>query len=86
MIDKIKNISYDNKYFKVQIILIFEDYFKKLLIDKRINDFHRIAETEKIFKSCHHVIQNKLINCSKVDIGIYQLSHYLLIINHFNYS
>jgi hypothetical protein len=84
MIGKIKNISNGNRYFKVQ--MIFEDYLKKLLFDNRLNDFHRIAETEKIFKSCHHVIQNKLINCSKVDIGIYQLSHYLLIINHLNYS
>jgi hypothetical protein len=45
---------------------IFENGLKQLLLDNRLNDFHRIAETEKIFKTCHFVINNKLINCSKV--------------------
>jgi hypothetical protein len=88
MIEKIKNISNSKKLYGSEIHeqIIFEDYLRKLLIDNRLNDFHRIAETEKIFKSCHHVIHNKLINCSKVDIGIAQYNEDLLIINHLNYS
>jgi hypothetical protein len=46
--------------------ITFSNGLKKLLMDNRLNDFHRIAETEKIFKTCHFVINNKLINCSKV--------------------
>jgi hypothetical protein len=88
MVEKIENISNSNKLYRSesQKQMIFEDYLRKLLIDNRLNDFHRIAETEKIFKSCHHVIHNKLMNCSKVDIGIYQGFGYFLIINHLNYS
>jgi hypothetical protein len=54
-------------------------------MDNRLNDFHRIAETEKIFKTCHFVINNKLINCSKVDTGVLQ-SLDLMIINDLTYS
>ncbi len=88
MIEKIKNISYANKPNgrKFHEQKIFEDYLIKLLIDNRLNDFHRIAEIEKIFKSCHHVIYNKLINCSKVDIGIIKYDGKLLNVNHLNYS
>jgi hypothetical protein len=60
--------SFELKYESKQ--MIFEGYLNLLLIDNRLSDFHRIAETEKIFKSCHHLIQNKQINCSKVDKGI----------------
>jgi hypothetical protein len=88
MIEKIKNISNSNSLYGNEFHeqIIFEHYLRKLLIDNRLNDFHRIAETEKIFKSCHYVIHNKLINCSKVDIGIAHYSRSLLIINHLNYS
>jgi hypothetical protein len=51
--------------------LIFSDGLRQLLMDNRIKDFHRIAETEKIFKTCHFVINNKLINCSKVNTGVF---------------
>jgi hypothetical protein len=64
---------------------IFENGLRKLLMDNRLNDFHRIAETEKIFKSCHFVINNKLINCSKVDTGVLQVFD-LKIINDLTYS
>ncbi len=80
MIEKIKNISNSKILYGSEIDeeIIFEDYLRKLIIDNRLNNFHRIAETEKIFKSCHHVTHYKLINCSKVDIGIAQ---YNLLIN-----
>jgi hypothetical protein len=51
--------------------LIFSDGLRQLLMDNRIKDFHRIAETEKIFKTCHFFINNKLINCSKVNTGVF---------------
>ncbi len=59
---------------------------RQLLIDNRINDFQRIAETEKIFKTCHFVINNKLINCSKGDIGVAQMHETLTTINDLTYS
>jgi hypothetical protein len=64
----------------------FENGLKKLLLDNRINGFHRIAETEKIFKTCHFVINNKLINCSKVDTGVFYTISDLMIFNELNYS
>jgi hypothetical protein len=65
MIEEIKYISNSDKLFGTEYYeqFIFEVYLRKLLIDNKLNDFHRIAETEKIFESCHHVIHNKLINC-----------------------
>jgi len=89
MIEKIKNISNSNELYgssEDDEQTIFEDYLRKLLIDNRLNDFHRIAETKKVFKSCHHVINNKLINCPKVDIGITQVAECLVVIYHLNYS
>jgi hypothetical protein len=70
---KIVNINEQQKQ------LIFENGLIRLLIDNRLNDFHRIAETEKIFKTCYFVINNNLINCSKVDIGFYQAKQLMLI-------
>jgi hypothetical protein len=55
-------------------------------MDNRLNDFHRIAETEKTFKTCHIVINNKLINCSKMDIGVFQVMSNLMITNDLTYS
>jgi len=52
-----------------KIILRFKE---RLLFDNRLNDFHRIAETEKIVKTCHLMIDNKFSNCSKGDLGIAQ--------------
>jgi hypothetical protein len=66
--------------------LIFESGLRQLLLDNRLNDFQRIAETEKIFKTCHFVINNKLINCSKVDTGVFQIDLYLMIFNDLTYS
>jgi hypothetical protein len=54
-------------------------------MDNRLNDFDRIAGTEKIFKACHFVINNKSINCSKVDIGV-RPSLNLMIFNELTYS
>jgi hypothetical protein len=70
---KIVNINEQQKQ------LIFENGLIGLFIDNRLNDFHRIAETEKIFKTCYFVINNNLINCSKVDIGFYQAKQLMLI-------
>jgi hypothetical protein len=66
--------------------LIFENGLKQLLMDNRLNDFQKIAETEKILKTCHFVINNKLINCSKVDTGFYNSSGILMISNDLTYS
>ncbi len=79
---KHKIVNFD-KHEKQQI---FENGLTKLLMDNRLNDFDRIAETEKIFKTCHFVINNKLINCSKVDIGVDPIYPYLMIFNELTYS
>jgi hypothetical protein len=71
---------------KLEKQMIFQNGLRQLLMDNRLNDFHRIAETEKIFKTCHFVINNELINCSKVDTGVYFASSILLIINDLTYS
>jgi hypothetical protein len=65
---------------------IFENGLRQLLLDNRLNDFERIAETEKISKTCHFVINNKLINCSKVDTGVNDIIHNLMITNDLTYS
>jgi hypothetical protein len=75
-----------HKINKLEKQLIFEMCLRKLLMDNRLNDFHRIAETEKTFKMCHFVINNKLINCSKVEIEVIEGNPYLIIINDLTYS
>jgi hypothetical protein len=74
------------KYKKLINQPIFENGLIQLLMDNRLNDFHRIAETEKTFKTCHIVINNKLINCSKVDTGVNVMTPGLLIITELTYS
>jgi hypothetical protein len=66
--------------------LIFENGLRQLLIDNRFNDFQRIAEIEKIFKTCYFVINNKLINCSKGDTGLFDQIRRLFIVNDLTYS
>jgi hypothetical protein len=66
--------------------LIFENGLRQLLIDNRLNDFHRIAETENILKTCHFVIDRRLINCSKVDTGVFPKINYFSILNDLTYS
>jgi hypothetical protein len=66
--------------------LIFSNGLRQLLMDNRLNDFHRIAETEKNFKTCHFVINNKLINCSKVNTGVFEARSCLMIVNDLTYS
>jgi hypothetical protein len=65
---------------------IFDEGLRQLILDNRFNDFERIAETEKYFKTCHFVINNKLINCSKGNIGVFDAYPFLLIINDLTYS
>jgi hypothetical protein len=76
-------ITFDASISKEQ--LIFENGLKKLLLDNRLNDFQTISGTEKFFKTCHFVFNNKLINCSKVNTGVYQGNPYLMIINDLTY-
>jgi hypothetical protein len=84
-IEEISHINtFDSSTIKEQ--RIFANGLKQLLIDNRLNDFQRIAKTEKIFKTCHFVINNKLINCSKVDTGVTFEDNYSLIINDLTYS
>ncbi len=79
---KHKFVNFD----KLEKQLIFENGLIKLLMDNRLNDFQRIAETEIIFKTCHFVIDNKLINCSKGDTGVSKREHFLSLINELTYS
>jgi hypothetical protein len=85
-LDELMKIYPEMKHKKLEKQLIFESGLRQLLMDNRLNDFHRIAETEKIYKTCQFVISNKLINCSKVDTGVFQGNPYLIIINDLTYS
>jgi hypothetical protein len=44
---------------------VYEKYLIKLLIDNKLVEFHRIAETEKIIRNCHLMFDNGSKNCSK---------------------
>jgi hypothetical protein len=68
----VKNISDLNIFEKCKLEPIYTEYLMRLLIDNRLNDFHRITETNKFIKTCELDIEYDLksIRCSQVDFGI----------------
>jgi hypothetical protein len=61
-------------------------YFKrKLLLDNKMNDFQRIFGSEKIIKTCQIMIDNKVINFSKIDLGVHNY-HIPRLVNYLNFS
>jgi hypothetical protein len=63
-----------------------EKFKRKLLSENKWNDFQRIVGSEKIIKTCHLMIDNKEINFSKIDSGIYNSNHILGFFNYLNFS
>jgi hypothetical protein len=58
----------------------------KLLSDNKLDHFQRIVGSEKIVKTCHLVIDNKLINLTKIDLGVANYFGSLYLFNRLNYS
>jgi hypothetical protein len=58
----------------------------RLLLDNRMDDFQRIVGSEKLIKTCHIVIDNKLINFSKIDLGLINFNGKLHLTNRLNFS
>lgn len=64
-------------------------YQWKLVSFEKLQDFNRIVGLEKIIKSCHFMIDNKLINYSNIDLGVIYFGNYsrnqLFLSNYLNY-
>jgi len=59
---------------------------RKLLSDYKLNDFDRIVGPEKMFRTCHLMINNKVHNFSKEDSGVVDYGGRLYLFKHLNYS
>jgi hypothetical protein len=70
-------VSHMNFAQDLQFRPIYWKYLLRLIADNRLNDFHRILETNKLIKSCQIKIDNELelINCTQGDFGISKTSH-----------
>jgi hypothetical protein len=79
---KDKNIS-PSRLLESNYIEIFK---MKLLYDNKLDHFQRIVGSEKIIKSCHLMIDNKLINFTKIDLGVANYFGLLYLFNRLNYS
>jgi hypothetical protein len=65
----------------VKLVEIYREYLVQLLIDNRLNDFHRIAQTNNFIKSCqiNDYDNLELKNCTQGDFGIYQVGETVVI-------
>jgi hypothetical protein len=70
------NVLHMNLAQDLQFRPIYWKYLLRLIVDNRLNDFHRILETNKLIKSCQIKIDNELelINCTQGDFGISKTS------------
>jgi hypothetical protein len=59
---------------------------RKLLSDYKSDDFQRIVGSENIIKTCHLIIDKKMINFLTVDSRVAHLNYQLLLFNRFNYK
>jgi hypothetical protein len=68
----IKNKNYSQNLKFSHFLTIHSKYLKRLLIDKRLNDFHKITETNKLIKTCRLKIENgfDLMNCNRGEFGV----------------
>jgi len=64
----------------------FEIYKRKLLSDNKMEDFHRIVGSEKLIRNCHLMIDNTVINFTKIDEGVTSYLNQLFLLNRLNYS
>jgi hypothetical protein len=58
---------------------------RKMLYENKVNDFRRIFGSEKIIKTCHIIIANKVINFSNFDSGVFEFNDQLFLFNRLNY-
>jgi hypothetical protein len=59
---------------------------RKLLSDYKLNEFERIVGPEEMFRTCHLMINNKVHNFSKEDLGVVNFAGQLYLFKHLNYS
>jgi hypothetical protein len=59
-------------------------YFLKLLFDIKLNKSKKIADRDKIIKTCHLKVYEKLINCSEGDFGIIWRTESIYLLNELN--
>jgi hypothetical protein len=85
---KVNNISDLDIFEKSKLDSIYMKYLMRLLIDNRLNDFHRITETNKFIKTCQLEVEYdfKSIKCNEGDFGIKLGFYSLMELYHFNYS
>jgi hypothetical protein len=73
----------------VEIDPIYRKYLLRLLIDKRLNDFYRITELNKLIKSYQIKIRDdsNLKNCIQEDFGIMNDNlHSIILMNRLDFS
>ncbi len=58
----------------------------KLLSDNKLNDFERIVGSEKLIKTCHITTDNKVINFSKIDLGVVFIENKFYLFHFLNHS
>jgi hypothetical protein len=63
-----------------------EKFKRKLLSENKWNDFQRIVGSEEIIKTCHLMIDNKVINFSRFEPGIANFAGRLGFFNYLNFS
>jgi hypothetical protein len=76
-----------NEYKESELLRInYDKYLSKLLSDNKLNEIHKIAETNRIMKLCYFEFEFKTINCSKIEAGISSGKYNFHAINLLNYS
>jgi hypothetical protein len=79
--EEYKSFTESVKYLKVT--KQYRKYLVQLLIDNRLNDFHRISQTNNFIKSCQIKIfdEIELKNCTQGEIGISSVMYETTVIN-----
>jgi hypothetical protein len=57
---------------------IYTEYILQLLYDNKLNDFQRIADMDRIVRTCHMILEKSQLNCMKGDFGFYLETHLFL--------
>jgi hypothetical protein len=77
-----------HKYKELNSQKLHTIYLLQLLFDNRLNDFHRITETNKFIQTCQLKFDNdfELKNCTQGDFGIRLELYAMVLLNRFNFS
>jgi hypothetical protein len=54
---------------------IYTEYSLQLLYDNKLNDFQRIADMDRIVRTCDIILEKSQLNCTKGDFGFYLETH-----------